>query len=247
MKQVMAGQAEQQAEDDDTIVVDGPDTIVAMTAWADEVQADYRRALGQLNPAEVARLKAWLLTRTSDQPPTRATTPVSSTNGRAPREARNQRRRGSKRGERSKSSSSDDPEPEPERRCENPRCGADISHLRSDARYCENGGACKQQAYRERLTIKKLDDLAGTVTTELSCECEPKHGLVDEGVCHPCGRPRGPVTLRWEYDPAPPSRSFVITSAPKRRNPRLGNRKRKPVTDEQGNGITAPKPEAVAA
>jgi hypothetical protein len=65
----------------------------------------------------------------------RTTQPVG---GRAQREARNHRQRGSRRGERATSSSSDDPgdsDPNSERRCE--ACGADLSHRRRDARTCD--------------------------------------------------------------------------------------------------------------
>jgi hypothetical protein len=198
-----------------------------LDAWIEHQHERNQRALAQLKPHELARFEAWLRTRTSDEPPARPTTPVNPMNGRAPREARNQRRRGSRRGERSSSSSSDDPDPDPEpaerRLCQNKRCQTDISHLRPDARYCDNNGACKQAAWRDRQTIKRLDDLEGTVTFGVSCKCRPKHGLVIGGVCLPCGRPRGSVTLEWERDPAPQARSFVTTHALKRRNSRLGD------------------------
>jgi hypothetical protein len=168
--------------------------------------------------------------------------------GRAPREARNDHRRGSRRGGRATSSSSDDPDPEPEpaeRRCENQRCSADVSHLHSLRRYCDD--ACQQQAYRDRHLVDQLETLAGTTTFRISCRCRPRGEFVVENICFACGRPRGPVTLKWERDPAPPARSFVNAHAPKRRNLRLGDRKRKPVTDEHGNRISVPKPEAVVA
>jgi hypothetical protein len=213
------------------IVVDGPDTIALLKREIDTAQDQNRRALIKLKPHELARFETWLRTRTHTEPPVQPT-PARPTNGHAPREARNDRPRGSKRrGERSKSSSSDDPDPEPEpaerRLCGNKRCQADISHLRPDARYCDNDGACKQAAYRDRLTVAELDRVQGTVTTKISCRCDPTPELVDEGVCLLCGRQRGPVTLEWERDPAPPARAFATTRAPKQRNPRLGDGKRR--------------------
>jgi hypothetical protein len=120
------------------IVVDGPDTIALLKREIDTAQDQNRRALIKLKPHELARFETWLRTRTHTEPPVQPT-PARPTNGHAPREARNDRPRGSKRrGERSKSSSSDDPDPEPEpaerRLCGNKRCQADISHLRPDAR-----------------------------------------------------------------------------------------------------------------
>jgi hypothetical protein len=193
--------------DDRGKVTYGQAAIAAMTAHINVVQLKRREALRLLAPA----------------------------NGHAPREARNDRVRGSKRGERSTSSSSDDPDPEPapaERRCENERCGADLSGQHALRRYCDD--ACQQQAYRDRQLAAQLDALTGTRTFRVSCRCRPKRALVVDGCCFHCGRPRGAVTLAWEREPAAHARSFVFTHALKRKPPRLGDRKRRPVTVIEG-------------
>ena len=96
-----------------------------------------------------------------------------------------------------RSGDSGDPDEEPVRLCANARCRADISHLHVLAEYCDNGGACKQAAYRDRQVLDYLDAVAGTTTTAISCRCEPRGQLVVDGVCFPCGRPRGAVTREW--------------------------------------------------
>jgi hypothetical protein len=150
----------------------------------------------------------------------------------------NARRRGSRRTTSSTSSSSsgdDPPDPEPaERRlCENARCQADISHLHSLARFCP-GGACKQAAYRDRRTREILDEVENTVITTLSCVCDPEHNLTEHGHCLKCGYPRDAVTRGWvDENGAPRARSFVSSRARRHRNPRLGDRKRKPVHERQ--------------
>lgn len=141
--------------------------------------------------------------------------------GRAPREARNSRRRGSRRGERATASSSDDPDSDPEpaeRRCQNRRCQADISQRHVLAHYCDD--ACQQQAYRDRQIVEHLDEIEGTVTTAISCHCHPRRGsdaqhkLVKHGHCWKCGRPRGSITRAWVDEVGVPrSRSFVVTRA----------------------------------
>ena len=131
-----------------------------------------------------------------------------------------------------------EPEPPP-RPCQNPRCEADLSH-RPKADYCDS--ACKQAAYRHRRTIEHLDELVGTSAADLSCGCNPRGHFVIGGVCFHCGRPRGEVTRAWLDDDLR-ARSFVSSRAPARRNPRLGDRKRKPIREFVDKSIT----EAVAA
>ena len=55
-----------------------------------------------------------------------------------------------------RSGDSGDPDEEPVRLCANARCRADISHLHVLAEYCDNGGACKQAAYRDRQVLDYL-------------------------------------------------------------------------------------------
>ena len=168
---------------------------------------------------------AWL-GRFPDTPP-RARTREAHRNGRSVR------RRGSRRTTASRSGPDDDPGEGPgpaERRCENPRCQADIWHLHPLAHYCDDGGACKQQAYRDRRTIEHLDALTGTIAEHLSCVCEPRRNVVEHGHCMQCGYPRGPVVREWLTDPAPPARSYAdIRTSVKRRPIRLGDGKRRPI------------------
>ena len=189
-------------DDAGNLVATGHEAIAAWVAHGDEVQEQNRQALAPLKPHELARLETWLRTRTRATPPVRPSSRPST--GRAPREASNARHRGSRRGERSTSSSSDDPGPDPEpparRLCGNQRCQADISHLHTLAEFCDNRGACKQQAYRDRLTAQHLDEVAGTPAVGVSCRCAPAGHIVIGGVCFHCGRPRGTVTRGWLGD-----------------------------------------------
>ncbi len=143
----------------------------------------------------------------------RAMTGMQQATGRAPREARNERRRGSRRGERSSASSSDDPDPDPEpaerRFCENERCQRDISRRHPLARYCDD--ACQQQAYRDRCLREVLDEISGTFTSVLSCGCDPQRNVLEPGHCYHCGKPRGIITREWVDDGGVPARSFVAT------------------------------------
>lgn len=184
-------------------------------AHLERVNEQNRRALARLKPHELARLKTWLRTRTHDAPPVRP--PPTPASGRAPREARNGRVRGSRRSSARRSSErsgdSGDPDEEPARVCANARCRADISHLHVLAEYCDNSGACKQAAYRDRQTLEHLDGLAGTVAVGVSCRCTPKGHLVIGGVCFACGKPRGAVTRAWLDDEGVQARSFVTTPA----------------------------------
>jgi hypothetical protein len=101
-------------------------------------------------------------------------------------------------------------EPPELRLCENQRCEADITRLGPLARYCDNAGACKQQAWRDRRTLEDLDEIAGTVAEGLSCVCEPEHNVTEHGHCLKCGCPRGVVRREWVTDPAPQARTLVV-------------------------------------
>ncbi len=81
--------------------------------------------------------------------------------GRSPRVASNERRRGSRRGERSTSSSSDDPDdgdPEPHRLCEC-GCGSPIDHKRPNALYLN--GTHKSRGWRDRKAARDLTQSRG--------------------------------------------------------------------------------------
>lgn len=139
----------------------------------------------------------------------RATT-VTQPTGRAPREARNDRHRGSRRGESATSSSSDDPEPEPPgtRPC---ACGCGLPRRRGDHYAADD---CRKRHARERKRRQRARDRASTerhverrvdLGAELalprSCDngCGTEAIYLDpEGdvVCWACGRPRGRVTVR---------------------------------------------------
>jgi hypothetical protein len=104
-----------------------------------------------------------------------------------------------------------DPEPPERRLCQHRLCQADITHLRpvSGPRpdFCDR--ACKQAAYRDRQTIKLLDERSGTIVEGLGCVCDPQRNVLEPGHCHQCGKPRGVITCGWLKDEGVPARSFV--------------------------------------
>jgi hypothetical protein len=195
------------AYDDDGHVV--ADATAEMTQWIDRMQEDNRRAVAQLKPHELARFETWLRTRTRDAPPVRP--PSRPANGHAPREARNDRHRGSRRGERAKSSSSDDPEPEPPaaRPC---ACGCGHPRQQGDNYY--DPVECKRRHARERKQKQRARDrdepnriverrLPGLTLADLPTKCRPGCGGEavyedPEGaiVCVACGRPKTRGRLR---------------------------------------------------
>jgi hypothetical protein len=139
--------------------------------------------------------------------------------------------------------SSDPPDAEPERLCENPDCTrgpgggrADISHLGPDARYCDNEGACRQAAYRDRLTHAAAERRFGEVAWGVACKYPDTHGqFAPEGVCFACGHPRVAPTVGWETDGPKENRSYVSAPTPKRKTRRLGDGSPKLVfADEHG-------------
>jgi hypothetical protein len=191
----------------------------------DVIQARRAQALRRLSPTDRRAYMTYL--RTGRTPTTaRARESHGSTNGRV----RGSRRTNSRPNAPPSSDDPSEPPPPEGRLCENKRCEADISHLRKDAKYCDNDNVWKQQAYRDRQTVEHLDELVGTVAVGLSCTCSPKRNVVVGGVCFHCGHPRGAVTRDW-LDDDMRARSFVSSHAPKRRNPRYGDRKRKPVRE----------------
>ena len=138
-------------------------------------------------------------------------------------------------------SSGESSEPPARRLCENERCRADISHLHSLAHYCDGG--CKQEGYRDRCTRAVLDEKTGTVTSVLSCVCDPQRNTLEPAHCHQCGKPRGIITRGWVDENGVSARVAVVTRQVglKRRNPRLGDSRRKPITEyqEAGGGMNA--------
>jgi hypothetical protein len=148
-------------------------------------------------------------------------------------------------------------EPEPPRRagrlCECD-CGESIDHLCSRARYLN--GTHRLRAMRARDRARERDDLAidappqpGTYTVhttaelealkkriEGGCRCNGHHiaaGRGDEPSprCIKCGHRRGPLTHDWTSADKLKSRPVVIHKvAVRRKPPRYGDRKRKPVT-----------------
>jgi hypothetical protein len=105
-------------DDDGNLVATDAEAIAAMLARGLEQQARRQEALSKITPAEREAYAHWLATRDLTPPcprnhaASRAPLTVLAT-GRAPREAHNDRRRGSRRGQRAASSSSDDPDPAP--------------------------------------------------------------------------------------------------------------------------------------
>lgn len=104
---------------------------------------------------------------------------------------------------------SESSEPPRRRLCENPRCGADISHLHPLRKYCDNDGACKQAAYRDRqrdwnpdvpagdpyfrfdpYPPRRFEDLRKRI--EDGCRCNGQHIADGEDRhCIKCGHRRG--------------------------------------------------------
>lgn len=220
-------------DDDGNLVATGAEATAAWLAHVDRVQEHNRQALAQLRPHELARLETWLRTRTHATPPVRPQSRLS--NGRAPREARNNRVRGSKRSrvrrssERSGDSGSDDGEPPPARECA--WCGEPIDHLNADARYC----GAKHRVYAQRERDRQLPERVAARAAENGasgrakpCRCWPQHDLVDRNVCVKCGRARGAVVVAWITEARDLRSRQLVTRAPARRNPRLGDGKRRP-------------------
>jgi hypothetical protein len=140
-------------------------------------------------------------------------TPTSRPRVRAPREAGNDRRRGSRRGERATSSSSDDPDPEPPaaRPC---ACGCGRPRQPGKGQNYFDPVECKRRHARERKRTQRARDrdepnriverrLPGLTLADLPTKCRPGCGGEavyedPEGaiVCVACGRQKTRGRLR---------------------------------------------------
>jgi hypothetical protein len=200
------------AYDDDGNVV--ADATAEMTQWIDRMQEQNRREVAQLKPHELARFETWLRTRTRDAPPVRP--PSRPANGHAPREARNDRHRGSRRGERAKSSSSDDPDPEsPAARhcacgCGRPRQPGkgrnyfDDECKRRHARERKRNQRARDREDPDRVVERRLEQFTLAEIEAKPCRCG---GLAVPDIdgtptCLACGRRRGPHGRVNSYDTA---------------------------------------------
>jgi hypothetical protein len=123
-------------------------------AHLEKVNEKNRQALARLKPHELAQLETWLRTRTHDKSPVRP--PSTPAIGRAPREARNDRPRGSRRSsarrssERSGDSGDSEGGSEPPPRACACGCGLDISHRALQARYASDSHAAYARQRRKR-------------------------------------------------------------------------------------------------
>ena len=211
-------------------------------AQLEKVNERNRQALAQLKPHELAQVETWLLTRTRDTPPVRPpSTPVI---GRAPREARNDRPRGSRRSstrrssERSGDSGSEDGEPEPPqagRLCAC-NCGESIDHRAAQAKYLNEQHAAAARQRRKRWLGRDWSEGVSPrdpyfqfdeptfeqlrQRIEQGCRCNGHHiPDADDGHCIKCGHRRDG---KLPYTQTVPARLFVSSHALKSRNPRQG-------------------------
>jgi hypothetical protein len=198
----------------EAVVVDEPEpnppddeAIAAVNAEIDRVRTHNRRYLARLKPHELALLEARLRTRSHVS--LRPTSTIATSSGRAPREARNQRQRGSRRGERATSSSSDDPGPgsEPPTRRLCAFCNGDIPADRSPkATHCTDQHADRDRQRRKRERDRARNHLPRIPTTadfwrmreltsdellrlrgRVACRCNGDHQEFDPGSCFRCG------------------------------------------------------------
>jgi hypothetical protein len=131
-------------------------------------------------------------------------------------------------------SGSEDGEPPPARECA--WCGEPIDHLNADARHCSAKHRVYAQRERDRREPERVAARAaenGTAGRAKHCACWPQHDLVDRGVCVKCGRARGVVAVAWITEARDVRSKQLVARAPARRNPRYGDRKRKPVTERK--------------
>jgi hypothetical protein len=133
---------------------------------------------------------------------------------------------------RSGDSGSEDGESEPSPARECAWCGTAIDHLNRDAEYCGAKHRVYAQRERDRQRPERVAERAvenGDSGRAKPCRCWPSHNLIDSGVCVKCGR--GVPSVAWWFS-APDVRSKqLVARAPARRNPRYGDRKRKPVRE----------------
>jgi hypothetical protein len=227
--------------DDGTLVATGAEATAAFDAHLDEVQEHNRQVLARLKPHELARFETWLRTRTRVTPPTRPSSrPARSgpVNGRSPREARNDRRRGSRRGQRATSATRDGPdddgessEPPPGGRLCRCGCQASLAHKAPQARYLNDTHAAtdRQRRKRERDNAPSEDDIR---LASVRCGCKPKRNPLEPGWCHQCGHPRDGVPVAWV--PAGPRSKQLLMRDLARRKWRTGDGKRRPLTVIEG-------------
>jgi hypothetical protein len=141
-------------EADDGTVVHGAEAIAQMIASIDETREHNEQALAQLTEDERDGFKHWLETREQDAPPPAPPVPVRQVRpvaGRAPRQAANARRRGSRRSTQRSSSSSDDPDGEP------PSCACGCGRPRAAGQYYSSD-ECRRAHARERKRRQRARD-----------------------------------------------------------------------------------------
>ena len=219
-------------DDDGNLVATGAEATAAWLAHVDKVQEHNRQALAQLRPHELARLDTWLRTRTHTAPPVRPQSRPS--NGRAPREARNNRVRGSKRS----------------------------SVRRSSERSGDSGSrtanlpppASARGAGTRSTTSTRTPDFAGRSTASTHTRTRPaaararsrarrreRHRQFRQalpllasprprrprGLCE-VRSARGVLAVAWITEARDLTSRQLVARAPARRNPRLGDGKRRP-------------------
>jgi hypothetical protein len=176
------------------------DAVRESVAHFSKAESEHSAAVRALPP--VARRAYATYLRTGRLPEGRA---------RAPREARNDRPRGSRRSstrrssERSGDSGSEggEPEPSPAGRRECECCGLPLTGKRPQARYLNDAHRKRAQRQRDRLEPDRVPERRLVLLTEakapppVRCKCDPKGHLVDGFVCVPCGRARGNGGVAW--------------------------------------------------
>lgn len=116
-------------------------------------------------------------------------------------------------------------------------CGLSMAGKRPQARYLNDAHRKRAQRARDRLDSDRpaerrlLQLIQERAPAPIRCKCEPRGQLVDENVCVPCGRPRGSMSAAWQNEAASIRSKQPSLRAPARRNPRYGDRKRKPVRE----------------
>jgi hypothetical protein len=107
---------------------------------------------------------------------------------------------------------------------------------RSHADYLNDAHRKRAQRERDRLDSDRpaerrlLQLIKERPPAPVRCKCDPRPQLVDENVWVPCGRPRGSASAAWLIEAVNLSSKQLSSRGPTRRNPRYGDRKRKPVT-----------------
>ena len=202
--------------DDGNVVATNAEAIAAMLKHGLEQQAKRREALSKMTPAERDAYAHWLGTRdltpprARDHAASRAPLTVRAT-GRAPREARNDRRRGSRRGQRAPSSSSDDPDPAScACGCGRPRT-AGLRYYSDECRKADQRARKRKQRAHDRANPDAAADRVAQHAVEhhafdeIRCGCEPGDAIPSLSVdgdaeCAKCGR--------WLLKPVMPVNGF---------------------------------------